>query len=410
VTEGPDPFEHLPHLPALADAPKVLFQRILLAYIVHLLGSHDPVAQARRVAAATFNRASAWRVGRHFRLLRKEHWLSLAVPSVGWRAHMYSRGRRLTKNDEIRRQWDAVAAALYGPEGLLSPFMGSSAFGFKMPKETGLLCLGALSRATRPVTPHELANYLAPLMAKSTVMSAVDRLIGFGLVGKSEGVLTVVADWEERLDLLCATEPAGDKKLQRNLDRWAHESEDNISRCVRGDITDQELARLKRMPCVRCWGRSGQVEHFPPRSFLRAAGLPEHHPFVLWAICRGCNVDMGSFIRGLPKLLPPPFYFQFGPPGSTEPLPDNPQDFFGRLYIASTEVQIRAFYRAFEELEGDEAKAEALKAIMHSLSFYKFMVDNLFLPVDRNPWRPWPFNARSKKGRGARSKPSRLPW
>ncbi len=220
----------------------------------------------------------------------------------------------------------------------------------------------------------------------------------------------MVDRWEERLDHLCATEAAGDKKLARNQERWAVDSAANMRRCLRGDITDQELVRLKRMPCVKCGGRSDQFEHFPPRSFLALAGLPEQHPLTLWAICRACNTPMGGFIRSLPKNLPPPLSFQFGPPGSTDPLPDDPQGFFGRLYFASTEVQISAFYRSFEKLESDEARAEALKAVMRSLSFYKYIDDNLLLPADRDPWRPWPFNARSKKRSRARSKPSRLPW
>ena len=439
------PFSHLPQFPELSAGPGNLFPRVLLASIVHRLSSHDPVSYSRRQAADDFNRSGDSRLGGHLRRLCREDWLKIDVRSVGLNAHMYTRGGRLIADPELCAAWDEVSVALYGPSGLLTRFRGSSAFGHGMLKENGLICLGALIEASGPATQQQLVAYTDPLMPKSSAIRSLNRLIQFGLVETSDGLLVVEPNWESTLADRCRSDDAGDRRQTRGRIQRRKEQKLNRDRLDWGDISDLEVVELRKFPCVQCGRRSepGEVfqkEHFPPKSlFRRRKVLGYNHPLVLSAICRTCNSLMSGFVRSVSQADdqppdPPPFEFHFGPPGSNQELPEDLNGFFARLFSASVDFRSRRFYEAFDQLKGHEthsdrtprltrrrgtrtrtispkvARTKAARVAAALADLFKFIEVNDWLKKNQDPYRRWPPRVRFKRGSKRPSRASRLPY
>jgi len=357
---------------------------------------------------------------------------------------MYTRGDNLIADPKLCAAWDEVSVVLFGPSGLLARFKGSSAFGHGMPKESGLICLGALIEASSPATQRQLVAYLGPLMSRSTVVNSLDRLIRFGLVKKADGLLVVAPSWEQTLVEICRSDDAGDRRQTRGRIQRRKEQKLNRDRLAWGDISDLEAVELRRLPCVRCGRRSEpgedfQKEHFPPKSLLkRRKVLGYNHPLVLSAICRTCNSQMSGFVRSATQAddrrpHPPPFEFHFGPPNSNQELPADLNDFFARLFSASVDFRSRRFYEAFDQLKGHEthsdrtprlarrrgtrtrtvfpkvARTKAARVATALADLFKFIEVNNWLKKNQDPRRRWPLRVRFKRGPKRPSKPSRLP-
>ena len=271
------PLSQLPALPTLSARPDPLFRRVLLADILERLTWHDPLALARRDVARAFNRSGDSRVSTHLHGLVRSGWLRVARRSTGNYAHTYTRGPRLIDDAALRVTWDELSQALFGPGGLLTRFRGSPAFAHGLLLESGLLCFGALVQATGPASKAHLVRYLGSLVSRSTVAGAVDRLVRFELVESTEAGFVVASGWESTLEALIKAEAAGAARRRRNDARWTRERGYFSDRVARGAITDLELIALRKLPCVRCGGPAGQLEHFPPRRFLNS-----YSPHVLW--------------------------------------------------------------------------------------------------------------------------------
>jgi len=443
---SPSPFDHLVRFPDLSSKPDGLVLQVLLAYVVHLLGSHDPVALSRRQVADVFNRSDDARLGDYLRRLCLECWLWIAVRSVGADAHMYRRGSRLTGDPDLCEAWDQVALALFGPLGLLTRFEGSSAFGVGMPKESGLVCLGALADSSGPATRRQVTAYLKPFMSRSTVVNSLNRLIRFDLVEETDGLLTVAPNWEDRLNALGRKRPEGNQRQTRG--RVRRRKEQTLFRRQQdwGDISDLELVELRKLPCVQCRQQpippeDFQMEHFPPRSLLRRRKvLGYNHPFVLSAICRSCNNQMSGFVRSAAQADdrrgdPPPIDFHFGPPGTNQAPPEDIEGFFARLFSASVDFRSRRFYEAFDQskefetrsglelglrgrpggrtrwISSGAARSKALRAAAPLADLFKHLEVNGWLKKGQDSRRRWPLPRRFKRGRKRkREKPSRLPY
>ena len=408
------PLSQLPALPTLSARPDPLFRRVLLADVLERLTWHDPLALARRDAARGYNRAGDSRVSTHLHGLVQGGWLRVARRSTGNYAHTYTRGPRLIDDAALRGTWDELSQALYGPGGLLTRFRGSPAFAHGLLLESGLLCLGALVEAAGPASKAHLVRYLDSLVARSTVTGAVDRLVRFELVESTETGVVVVPGWESTLGTLIKAEDAGAARMRRNANRWIRERGYFGDRVARGAITDLELIALRRLPCVRCGGPAGQLEHFPPRRFLSS-----YSPHLLWSICSGCNNSMNGFIRLLPDVEPPAVDGFWCAP-CVDP---------GDLLQASTEFGIRRFYRAFDHRSewpsGTQRwstrrrrwvtrtispKARAAQAIRFPLGLYGYLKKRGLLTRDRAPGTKRPPGRRRQKGSARPFGDRRLPY
>jgi predicted transcriptional regulator len=388
--------------------------------VLERLGSHDPVTLARRDVARAFNRSGDSRVSTHLHHLVRGGWLRVAKRSTGNYAHTYTRGPRLVADKNLRRTWDELSQALYGPDGLLARFRGSPAFAHGLLLESGLLCLGALLQATGPASNVQLARYLSALVPRSTVTGAVDRLVRFALVESTDAGFVVVPDWESTLETLIEAENAGAARVRRNVDRWTRERDSFDERLDRGDITDQGRVSLRKLPCVCCGGSGGQLEHFPPRRFLNS-----YNPHLLWSICGDCNNSMNGFIRSLHDVEPPVVDGFWCTPG-VDP---------GDLLQASTEFGIRRFYRAFDQRSGhrgrssgvrrrstrrrerrtrtttpEVAKALAARAIRFPWALYRYLQEHDLLTSERVPSTKRPPSRRRKNDSTGSLDNSRLPY
>ena len=404
--QGSSPFSQLPTLPTPGARPDPQFRRVLLAYVLEHLGSHDPVTLSRRDVALAFNRSGDSRISTHLHHLVQGGWLRVAKRSTGNYAHTYTRGPRLVADKNLRRTWDELSQALYGPGGLLARFRGSPAFGHGLLLESGLLCLGALVQVSGPVSKPQLARYLSALVSRSTVTDAVDRLVRFALVESTDAGFVAVSGWESTLEALIEAVDAGAARERRSVDRWTRERDSFDERLDRGDITDQGRVALRKLPCVRCGGSGGQLEHFPPKRFLNS-----YNPHLLWSICGDCNNSMNGFIRSLDDVEPPVVDGFWCTPG-VDP---------GDLLQASTEFGIRRFYRAFDQRSGhrgrssgvrrrstrrrerrtrtttpEVAKALAARAIRFPWALYRYLQEHDLLTSERVPGTKRPPSRRRK--------------
>lgn len=376
-------------MPSPSERPDFSFRRFLLAYVLERLGFHDPVTLARRDVARAFNRSGDSRVSTHLHHLVQDGWLQVAERSTGNYAHTYTRGPRLVGDAALREKWDEFSQALFGPGGLLARFRGSPAFGHGLLMESGLVCLGAMIHASGPVSKSQLSRHLNALISRSAVTSAVDRLVRFDLVESTDAGFIVVSGWETTLEALIEAEDAGAARERRNVARWTREREAFNERLDRGDITDEGCVALRKLPCVRCRGAGGQLEHFPPKRFLNS-----YNPHLLWSICSGCNNSMNGFIRSLPDLERSVVEWFSSAPG-VDP---------GDLFRASTEVELRRFYRAFDHRTGPPIQAQrwsttrrryairtispkvlAARAIRVPWSLFEYLNDNGLLTRERAP-------------------------
>lgn len=334
---GSASFSRLPRLPVPSARPDPLFRRVLLADVLERLDRHDPVTLARRDVARAFNRSGDSRVSTHLHGLPQDGWLRVEQRSTGNFAHTYTRGPRLVGDPVLRATWDELSRALFGPGGLLAQFRGSPAFGHGLLLESGLLCLGTLVQAGGPVPKSELVRYLDAMVPRQTVIDAANRLVKRDLVESTGAGFVVVSGWESALEELIDAEDAGAARMDRNVNRWTRERDSFNERLDRGNITDQEIVALRKLPCVRCGGPGGQLEHFPPKKYLNS-----FNPAVLWSICEDCNNDLSGFVRSLDK-PEPPVVAEFWCASGVDPK---------QLLHASTELGIRRFYEAFDHRDG----------------------------------------------------------
>lgn len=381
----------LPLLPSPSARPGTSFRCVVLAYVLARLDGSDSLPLPRRDLQAAFNRSGGTGVSTHLKRLRVDGWLALERRTVGREAHVYTTGRLLDADPVLRGTWGAIAEGLWGSEGLLTRFLGSPAFGHGCVGENRLLCLSAVTQSATPMTSVELADYLRVFMTDRTVRSCVADLRRDGLVGSDGDGLVAATDWEETLELLVSHLPAGDARKEK-VDRRISEERRVYAEAVRlGWVTPEERRSLRRLPCVQCGGRSGEIEHFPPRKFN-----PSNHPFLLWAICGPCNSQYSGFIRRMSRP---------DPPESVElvvALGVDPGD----LLRSSTEVGLRRFYTAADNGDLDAA----LEAIQHCWALWLQLNESQPLPKGRLPGTRRPRSSRTLRNRGAAMSGSRLPY
>lgn len=254
---------------------------MLLADVLDRMGADDRVPLARRDVQEFFNRSGGTRVSKHLRGLVGEGWLSVTKRTRGAIPHVYSRGPLLRRRTLLSEDWQSIATNLWGDGGLLAEFRGSSAFGVGCLGPYRLLVLAVIVYDP-PVPGLVLRGYLGPWMSRQTVWAATNKLTDIGLIELAAGGFVPVEGWRKTLDRLVVELPAGADRQQRIRERNLLDREAFTELLRSGAISPEERAQLLARPCVRCGGRSTQVEHFPPRKFLDL-----NHRHLVWAICAG---------------------------------------------------------------------------------------------------------------------------
>jgi len=259
------------------------------------MGADGRVPYARRNVQVFFNRSGGTRVSTHLRSLVEEGWLSVAERTRGAIPHVYSRGPLLRRRGGLGDDWEKIATSLWGDGGLLAEFQGSPALGVGCLGPYRVLVLAAVVYDP-PVPGSVLRGYLGPWMSRATVWAATTKLTDVGLIELADGGFVSVDGWSETLERLVVELPAGADRQRRIKERVFLDRAAFAELLRDGAISPEERAQLLSRPCVRCGGRSTQLEHFPPRKYLDV-----NHRHLLWAICASCNNYYSTFIRGLRK-------------------------------------------------------------------------------------------------------------
>jgi len=302
-------------------------------------------------------------VSKHLRGLVEEGWLAVAERTRGRIPHTYCPGPLLRGQGNLRDDWQTIATNLWGHGGLLAEFRGSPALGVGCLGVYRVLVLAAIVYDP-PVPGLVLRGYLGPWMSRATVWAATTKLTDLGLIELADGGFVPVEGWRETLERLVVELPAGADRQRRIRERALLDREVFTELLRSGAVSPEDRAQLLARPCVRCGGRSTQVEHFPPRKFLDL-----NHRHLLWAICEGCNNHYSIFIRGLPKPPTPASQVVVAADGA------DPVEWLR----ASLEVGLRRLYAAADAGNQDEA----LGAIRRSLALWRALSLEGSIPSQR---------------------------
>jgi len=225
-----------------------------------------------------------------------------------------------------------------------------------------VLCLATLRRLGQPVIAAELQCYLSALAVTESFDKCIKKLREEGLVQLLGPFVSLAPDWEVTMQRYLEEKPACNERKRKGDMRRRQESEQNRRRVTRGILTDAERQELRTLRCVRkgCRKKATEVEHFPPKRYLRNLD-DRHNPYLLWAICPEHNLETSEFIKILGPISVnpiPPFRIV----GDTDPF---------LLYRLVSNHWYGKFYEAF--LAGDRQAAQ--QAIRITLSYWLAIKD-----------------------------------
>jgi hypothetical protein len=337
----------LPDLPADLKSGYRFFERVILSYIIWLTGEDGRVQVSQRFLLSKFNRSNQKPISKSLRGFVRDGYLVKVTPSDGIQPDEYALGPIFDRQTEHTDHLKVLSDSLWGEtRGLLSDWAYPSMWGYGCFPGPSAICMSVLAAMGVGVSKSDLRTYLRPIVPDSSFDTTVTKLLKEGLITFGPEGLALSWDWKERLEVLLESNPACNERqlkgdLRRNL-----ESQTNLRRVAGGLLSHAERISLRSLPCVRCGGRSGQVEHFPPVKFLISLGPGViDNRNVAWAICGKCNRALAEFIKRLPWLdRPLSVECHFAP--EADPI---------RCFRASANFHLERFYRAF--LAGDERQA-----------------------------------------------------
>jgi hypothetical protein len=322
---------------------------------------------SQRELQAILNRAGRGPVQKHLFELRQCKFLT----RKSWRknladADIYQPGPVL--KGEHLEAWQQLSRNLFNKNGLCNTLLNRPAFGTGYLNQNGMLVLGALLNSERALKVREIHEYLSFFISdEGTVRGRLIEAEKHGLVLEKHGPVlkkgstwTTAADFWERLEnyeLIC-----GPTSRQERL---AHRSSIERRRFAihlrKGAIDTDDEDALRKQGCIRC-GKSNkqhivettkplQMEHYPPRRWLKKWGYEDHIDFN-WAICATCNNNYSAYIKKQP--VPP---LKKSIRTSFRADADIP-----RVVLASLQTSIQKFYRHIDAERYREASEVALNA------------------------------------------------
>jgi len=343
----------LPNLPCPEHRLKPPFRRVLLPYALELIKSRTEGEISRRDLQQEFNRSNGRVVSKHLSGLVKQGWLSVRKESRGVYANRYSSGRRFARSPKLRKDWSELSACLFGDSGLLSSLFSRSAFGPGFLGVNGLLIVSTLNNSLRPLSVKELHQYLGFFMSRQTIKNVLVKLAKQspalavetgGLWNCPNGVLNALHTYE--------TTKGPNRRSKKTRARIQFERAEHGVRVKRGLLTPADEERLKTS-CIRdkTHKMPFEVEHFPPKKFLRA-WLQKDHIDLSWGICAECNNRYSHWI----KKQSAPILDMSTPINITIKAGMD----IRRAVLARLETNLRRFYKSVDN--GDDSKA--LKSIV----------------------------------------------
>ena len=219
---------------------------------------------------------------------------------------------------EQQREWQRLGKALYGPKGILTPYLFRPLM--LRPKHgmgpNGCLTLAVID-AFGPIAKSKIVRDLSPFMDKKTAARCVGRLLSADLVLDDEDGFFTPRNLRERIredEIRWGATARADF-----LDRMIGDKQEayQIAR-LGGPTLARVKSALRKERCFYCAvpppREGGEIEHFPPKHW---GGSDEFS--LLLPICRPCNSSHGQKIRKhrkspVPKIPAGPLVF----PGTAE--------------------------------------------------------------------------------------------
>lgn len=273
-----------------------------LLRLLGLMGRRRELQMSSRLLTELTCKAGRTPVSASLRRLVEGGYLRVVKDSTFLTGRVYGRGRLLSGDSTSGRDIRQLAGTLFGKDGLCQELSGDPVFGHGFLNLSGLPVMGVLAHVNGPISRVELRRYLSPVMQPATTARVVKRLCDEGLIDSKKKIV-LVDNWAERLKHVFGGRPAERSSRTKAL----HEVERNYYRLVRGLPTAADRRELLKFGCVICKLPSDEVEHFPPQSFLKAAGLAgrrsslrAHYSF-LHPICTSCHDEHDSWISAHAK-------------------------------------------------------------------------------------------------------------
>ncbi len=336
----------LPKLTIPQTAPARPSQRFLLVLLIFLISNRPTGHASQRELALLRSRSGRDSSAQQLHALRVSGFLRRQKRRTLTDADVYLPGRKLW--GKYHRQWVSLSQKLFGRRGLCEKLYERSAFAHRLLGTSGMLILATVTQSQIPLTIREIQAYLSFLVGSETTVR--DKLRKAELAGLVErdgstwrGTKNFLANLNEYEHHHHANERQERTRMQFEQQRR------RFALSLYGHkITPQQEKVLKRRGCIRCSASNATchkkhkkelaIEHFPPRTWLKAWKI-EDHPDFAWAICPPENSRYGSQIR---KLAAPTLdkFIQLNV--------RTPED-LERVVLAKLEFSIRRFYRALDK-------------------------------------------------------------
>jgi hypothetical protein len=394
----------LPVLTRVSSLPTNTLDRILLAHMLSEMKYRGSVCRSQRDYGEIFNRIDSARFSRSRRLLERDGWVHRSALSVGDKSDCYEKGIRLSDHPYLCRGWMSLAHNLWGRDGLLTRWSGSSSWGSSSWGSSswgssswassgwgsgclgvsGMLVLATVERSELPLSRMDISKYLEMFCSYESVRRCVNKLIDLNVFVESESVLCMSDNWHAHLQDFFASAYSGMERLLTGNKRRQKERVARRQTVERGFLTDAERGQLRSLGCwvSGCRSKSKQADHFPPMRFLDLF-KDQWSPHILFSACGRHNAGFGNFIASLPELIPERRQYVFT--DGEDPM---------RLFRASNNLCLVKFKKHADERNLAAASAVAKRSLDF---FYALQIDGfasescLALPMNES-------RARRRKG------------
>jgi hypothetical protein len=352
----------LPPLPVPRRAPELKPQRFILAVVIHVISKSSTRHISQRDLQAILNRSGRSPVQNHLFELRQRGFLARNTRRKNLTDADVYRPGRLLSNTHFD-SWTELSRQLFDKKGLCKKLLNRPAFGTGFLNTNGMLIIGTLLRSSRPLKVREIHEYLNFFISdEGTIRNRLKLAQKHGLVEK-HGVTwtTTTAFWEQLTEYELTYGPTS--RQERVARRTSAERIKFAIHLRKGKLTPREEKELRDQGCIRCGATNAQhkrrtrtnlqMEHFPPRKWLKTWGYTDKYDFN-WAICIKCNNRYSPYIKRtdvpkLPKFIRTAF---------TEKANKD------TVVVAALETAILRFYRHIDAGDDEKATAIALNAFI----------------------------------------------
>jgi len=277
-----------------SELPKSFEDSLALALILSAIAGAAEGEVSLRSIQIDLVRSSRERIVARLARLKNEGWIDRAA--VDWvlgQGQIHDFGPRF-EDEILPEQWLYFSEELLGQDGLLSPHLGKPQMARRTFGGAELILVELVRHNPGLWTKADLARLVTPLMVFDTAQQkAID-------LHRKKKLLT----YENKR--LCVAQNVDQLINERSIEVGGL----RLERILRSVLADRDgfyvkhgasLRRLwlkrayKGQPCIRCGQPSGEIEHFPPKSW---GGFDDW--FTTFPVCHLCNESTRLFIQRFP--------------------------------------------------------------------------------------------------------------